>query len=98
MMRYIDINKGMEVEFKIDASKKAKKTRTEDDPFAPVSRTHGTGTVIGRYPHFVAIQMPDGQTVTIQRVDLLHTKKATIRPVQTIQAPVKLDALFSGGR
>lgn len=82
MMRYIDINKGMEVEFEIATGKKGKRTRTEEDPFAPISRTHGTGTVIGRYPHFVAIQMQDGQTVTIQRIDLIHTKKAVIRPAK----------------
>lgn len=82
MIRYIDIKKGMEVEFKIQTSGKAKKTRTEDDPFAPVSRTQGTGTVIGAYPHIIVIQMADGQKVTIERVALLHMRTAAIRPAK----------------
>ena len=80
MMRYIDIKKGMEVEFKIKTGNKGKRVRTEDDPFAPISRTQGTGTVIGAYPHIIVIQMADGYKVTLERVDLLYTKTAAIRP------------------
>ena len=82
MMRYIDIKKGMEVDFKINTSGKAKRTRTEEDPFAPVSRTQGTGIVIGAYPHIIVIQMADGQKITIERVALMHMKTAAIRPAR----------------
>jgi len=79
MMRYIDIKKGMEVDFKINTSGKAKRTRTEEDQFAPVSRTQGTGTVIGAYPHIIVIQMADGYKVTIEKVALTRMKTARIK-------------------
>lgn len=79
MMRYIDIKKGMEVEFKIKTGKKGKRVRTEDDPFAPVSRTQGAGSVIFAGKHIVTIQMQDGYKVTIEKVMLTRMKTAMIR-------------------
>lgn len=80
MMLYKDIKVGMEVEFQIAApSKKKKRARTDDDPFAPVSRTSGSGRVIFAGQHLVTIQMADGYKVTIEKVALTRMKTARIK-------------------
>lgn len=94
---YKDIHIGREVHFKFKPSGKKKRVRTEEDPFAPISRTEGTGTVIFAGPHIITIRMPDGYKVTLERVEIVNTKTAVVHDARPAPVP-RLEPVFVGGR